>query len=209
MRRNAVVKDYLQRDDRTRVQTLVLVGTNAEKEAITNKIRQGLIEQEKLGKDFQKIQILKPKDLDKFSQTQASSYQIGDIIKFHRNSAKFSQELYYRVDEIDARKSIVKLRDKYGSRQCLELNRYKDRKVFQSQTLELRSGEQMKFTRNQYHNKLKQINGQSFTVIGFQDNEQIVIKTKGKTQKIPLDSLLYSDYRYADTVQSSKEKTTN
>jgi predicted lipoprotein with Yx(FWY)xxD motif len=209
LRRSAVVKDYLQRDDKTRVQTLVLVGTNAEKEAITTQIRQGLIEQEKLGKDSQKIQILKLKDLDKFSLTQASSYQIGYLIKFRRNSAKFSQELYYRVDEIDARKSIAKLRDKYGNIQCLELNRYKDREVFQSQTLELRSGEQMKFTRNQYQNKLRQINGQSFTVIDFQDNGEIVIKTQGKTQKISSESLLYSDYRYADTVHSSKEKTAN
>ncbi|VEP14646.1 Conjugative relaxase domain protein [Hyella patelloides LEGE 07179] len=209
LRRDAVVTDYLQRDEKTRLQTLVLAGTNVEKEAITNQIRQGLIQQEKLGQNSQQIPILKSKDLDRFSLTQASNYQIGDVIKFRRNSAKFSQELYYRVDEVDLKKGIVKLRDRYDSTEILELNRYKDREVFQSQTRELRSGEQMKFTRNQYQNKQKQINGQHFTVIGFKDNGQIVIKTKGKTQSITPDSLLYSDYRYGDTVHSSQGKTAN
>lgn len=209
LRRDAIVTDYLQREEKTRVQTSVLTGTNAEKEAITNRIRQGLIQQEKLGQNSQQISILKPKDLDRFSLTQASSYQIGDVIKFRRNSAKFSQELYYRVDEVDLKKGILKLRDRYDSTEILELNRYKDREVFQSQTRELRSSEQMKFTRNQYQNKQKQINGQQFTVIGFKDNGQIVITTKGKTQTITPDSLLYSDYRYADTVHSSQGKTAN
>ncbi len=209
LRLKAVVKDYLNRDEKTQVQTLILAGTNKEKNQITTQIRIGLIEQGKLGNQSQQIQILKPKDLNKFSITQASNYQVGDLIKFRRNSAKFTKELYYRVDEIDSRTDVVKLRDCYGTIESLELNRYKDREVFQSQTRELRSGEQMKFTRNQYQNKQKQINGQPFTVIGFKDNGQIIIQTKGKNQIVNPDVLLYSDYRYADTVHSSQGKTAN
>jgi conjugative relaxase-like TrwC/TraI family protein len=209
LRRDAVVTDYLQRDDKTRVQTIVLTDTNVEREAITNQIRQGLIEREKLGKDSRQIQSLKPKVLDKFSLNQASSYQIGDVIKFGRNSALFDAKLYYQVDEVDSKNSIIKLRDRYSSIQSIELNRYKDREVFQPQTLELRSGEVMKFTRNQYRDKLKPINGQQFTILGFEDDGRVVIKTKGKTQTVTPDSLLYSDYRYVDTVHSSRGKTTN
>ncbi len=209
LRLKAVVKDYLNRDEKTQAQTLILTGTNKEKNEITTQIRIGLIKQGKLGNQSQQIPILKPKDLNKFSQTQASSYQVGDVIKFRRNSAKFSKELYYRVDEIDSRTGILKLRDCYGTIESLELNRYKDREVFQSQTRELRSGEQMKFTRNHYQNKQKQINGQPFTVIGFKDNGQIIIQTKGKNQIVNPDVLLYSDYRYADTVHSSQGKTAN
>ncbi len=209
LRNDAVVKDYLQRDEKTQAQTLVLAGTNQEKETITTQIRRGLIESGKLGKDSQQIQILKPKDLNQFSLTQGSSYQVGDVIKFRRNSTKFTKELYYRVDEVDSRAGVLKLRDRYGTIQSLELNRYKDREVFQSQTRELRSGEQMKFTRNQYQDKQKQINGQRFTVLRFEDNGQIIIQTKGKTQTLTPDLLLYSDYRYADTVHSSQGKTAN
>ncbi|MEO1673737.1 MAG: hypothetical protein AAFR77_23670, partial [Cyanobacteria bacterium J06631_2] len=64
------------------------------------------------------------------------------------------------------------LRDSLGNKQSLELNTYKDRAVFQSQTRELRSGEQMKFTRNHYQNGKKQINGQHFEVLGFDKRGQ-------------------------------------
>ena len=207
LRLQAVVRDYLERDRKTQAQTLILVGTNQEKEQITKQIRQSLITQGKLGQKSQKIQILKPKDLDKFSLTQASSYEVGDAIKFKRSSAKFNKDLYYRIDEIDSAQGILKLRDCYGTIENLNIKRYREREVFQSQTRELRSGEQMKFTRNHYQNKQKQINGQHFRILGFKENGQIVIQTRGKTQTFNPDMLLYSDYRYADTVHSSQGKT--
>lgn len=207
LRLEAVVKDYLQRDDKQQAQTLILAGTNQEKESITTQVRKGLINQEKLGQESRDISILKSKGLNKFSLTQASSYEVGDVVRFRQNSAKFNKELYYRVDSIDTRAGTLTLRDSYDTTQILELNRYKDREVFQSQSRELRCGEQMKFTRNHYQNQQKQINGQRFTVIGFESNGQIKIGTLGKTQTITPDSLLYSDYRYADTVHSSQGKT--
>nr|WP_255414098.1 AAA family ATPase [Pleurocapsa sp. CCALA 161] len=209
LRLKAVVNDYLERDNKTQAQTLILAGTNKEKEVITKQVRQGLIEQGKLGQQSQSINILKPKDLDKFSLTQASSYELGDVVKFKNNSAKFSKELYYRVDVVNSRAGTLTLRDSLGNKQSLELNCYKDRTVFQSQTRELRKGEEMKFTRNHYQNQQKQINGQQFTVLGFDSHGQIEIKTKGKTQTVNPDTLLYSDYRYVDTVHSSQGKTAN
>ena len=209
LRLKAVVNDYLSRDDKIQTQTLILAGTNKEKEAITKQVRQGLVEQKKLGEESQQINILRSKDLDKFSLTQASGYEVGDVIRFGHNTAKFSKDFYYRVDAIDSRNNKLSLRDSLGNKQDLELDTYKDRAVFQSETRELRRGEQMKFTRNHYQNQKKQINGQQFTVLGFDANGQIEIKTKGKTQTVNPDALLYSDYRYVDTVHSSQGKTAN
>lgn len=67
----------------------------------------------------------------------------------------------------------------------------------------------MKFTRNHYRDRQKQINGQQFEVLGFDKRGQVKIKTKGKTQTVNPDALLYSDYRYVDTVHSSLGKTAN
>jgi conjugative relaxase-like TrwC/TraI family protein len=209
LRLKAVVNDYLKRDTKIQSQTLILAGTNQEKSAITKQIRQGLIEQDKLSSESKTINILKPKDLDKFSLTQASSYEIGDVIKFGHTTARFNKDLYYRVDAVNNSMGTLTLRDSLGNQQNLELNLYKDRRVFQSQDLELRLGEVMKFTRNHYHNQQKQINGQQFTVLGFDNNGQIKIQTKGKTQAVNPDALLYSDYRYVDTVHSSQAKTAN
>ena len=209
LRLKAVVNDYLERDDKIQAQTLILAGTNKEKAAITFQVRQGLIEQGKLSQESQSINILKPKDLDKFSQTQPSSYEVGDVIKFGHNSAKFNKDLYYRVDAINSRTSTLTLRDSFNNKQSLQLNCYKDRGVFQSQTRELRLGEEMKFTRNHRKNQQKQINGQRFTVLGFDEHGQIKIQSLGKTQTVNSDALLYSDYRYVDTVHSSQGKTAN
>jgi hypothetical protein len=72
LRLKAVVNDYLERDNKTQAQTLILAGTNKEKDAITKQIRQGLFEQDKLSQKSRQINILESKDLDKFSLTQAS-----------------------------------------------------------------------------------------------------------------------------------------
>ena len=209
LRLKAVVNDYLARDGITQKQTLILAGTNKEKDAITKQIRQGLTEQDKLSQKAQQINVLKPKDLDKFSLTQVSSYEVGDVIKFGHTTARFSKDLYYRVDVIYKNTGTLTLRDSLNHKQDLELNTYKDRAVFKSETRQLRIGEQMKFTRNHYQNQQKQINGQQFEVNDFNTNGQIEIKTKGKTQTVNPDALLYSDYRYVDTVHSSQGKTAN
>lgn len=209
LRLKAVVNDYLTRDVKAQMQTLILTGTNKEKDAITKQVRQGLIDRGKLSQQSQQINILKSKDLDKFSLTQASSYEVGDVIKFGYTTAKFNKDLYYRVDAINSNKNILCLRDSLGNKRNLELETYKDRAVFQSETRELRSGEQMKFTRNHYQDGKKQINGQQFKILGFDEQGQIKITTKGKTQTVNPDALLYSDYRYVDTVHSSQGKTAN
>ena len=132
LRLKAVVSDYLERDIKTQTQTLILAGTNKEKEAITKQVRQGLVEQKKLSQESRQINILKPKDLDKFSLTQASGYEVGDVIKFGHNTVRFNKDLYYRVDAVDSRNKTLSLRDSLGNKQSLELDSYKDRTVFQS-----------------------------------------------------------------------------
>ncbi len=189
LRLKAVVNDYLARDKKTQTQTLILAGTNKEKDAITKQVRQGLVEQEKLSQESRQIDILKAKDLDKFSLTQASSYEVGDVIKFGYTTAKFKKDIYYRVDAVNNNTKTLTLRDNLGNKQGLKLNSYKERTVFQSQDLELRLGEQMKFTRNHYHNQQKQTNAQQFSVLGFNTNGQIKIQTKGKTQTVNPDAL--------------------
>ncbi len=86
--------DYLSRPVEIRRQTLILAGTNADKQAIASKVRQGLIAEGTLGDENLKIQALRRKNIDKFALTQAHHYQRGDVIKFQTDSAKFSPDLY-------------------------------------------------------------------------------------------------------------------
>lgn len=106
-RLQAVVNDYLNRDKEKQAKTLILAGTNAEKQTIATQVRLGLIEQGRLGKEAREIYVLKRKDLTKFSITQASSYELGEVVKFDKDSSKFSKDLYYRIDGMDAKTQTV------------------------------------------------------------------------------------------------------
>ena len=204
---DTIASDYLSRPVEVRRQTLILAGTNADKKAITSTVRQGLIAEGTLGDENLKIQTLRRKNIDKFALTQAHNYQRGDVIKFQTDSAKFSKDLYYRVTSVNPQNQTATLIDTVGITETLELNKYKQREVYQVQQLEIRPGERMRFTKNIRKEDYKQLNGQRFTVEGITEDGQITISSNGKTQNISIERLLHSDYSYVDTVHSSQGKT--
>ena len=172
-------------------------------------MRQGLIEEGTLGQESLTLQTLKRKDIDKFALTQAHTYQRGDVIKFKTESAQFSRDFYYRVTEVNPQANTLTLIDMTGVDYTLPLNKYKQREVYQVHPIEIRPGEQMRFTKNIRNQEQNQLNGQRFTIEGVTEDGQVVIQTKGKTQTLAPNQLLHSDYRYVDTVHSSQGQTAN
>ena len=206
-RSNAIAADYLSRPKLVRYKTLIIAGTNADKGAIAQKVRTGLIAEETLGNESRKISTLRRLNLDKFAITQAHYYQRGDVIKFQTDSARFSKDSYYRVTEVDPETQTATLIDTVGLTETLALGKYKQREVYQLQQLEIRPGERMRFTKNIRNLSYKQLNGQRFTVLGITDDGQIEINSLSKTQKMKAERLLHSDYSYVDTVHSSQGQT--
>ena len=203
----AITRDYLSRPSEIREKTLILAGTNADRQAISRVVRQSLLVEGILGSESAQLQTLRRKDIDPFAITQAHSYQRGDVIKFQADSAQFSRDLYYRVTAVNSQANTVSLIDTAGVVYTLPLEKYKQREVYRTQQLEIRPGEQMRFTKNLRSQSHQQLNGQRFTVEGLSPDEQIVIQTKGKTLAVSPSQLLHSDYRYADTVHSSQGQT--
>ena len=206
-RSEAIAIDYLSRPKPVRDRTLIVAGTNADKQAIAHKVRTGLIAEETLGNESRKISTLQRLNLDKFAITQAHHYQRGDVIKFQTDSARFSKDSYYRVTDIDPETQTATLIDTVGLTSTLPLDKYKQREVYQLQQLEIRPGESMRFTKNIRNSDYKQLNGQRFTVSGITDDGQIEITSLGKTQKISVERLLHSDYSYVNTVHNSQGQT--
>ena len=68
----------MPREDRA--ETLVLAGTNEDRLAITNGIRQGLQPEGALGQDTFTMQSLQRKDLTEAQGRYAKSYEVGDVI---------------------------------------------------------------------------------------------------------------------------------
>ena len=203
----AIAAAYLSCPLEVRDKTLIIAGTNADKQAIAQKVRACLMAEETLGNQNLEISTLRRKNLDKFAITQARHYQRGDVIKFQTDSARFSKDSYYRVTEADPETKTATLIDTVGLTETLYLDKYKQREVYQLQQLEIRPGERMRFTKNIRNSEYKQLNGQRFTVLGIIDDGHIEINSLGKTQKISPLRLLHSDYSYVDTVHSSQGQT--
>lgn len=203
----AISADYISRPKLVRNKTLIIAGTNTDKQAIAQKVRTCLRSEGILSEESQNLATLRRKNLDKFAITQAHHYQRGDVIKFQNDSARFSKDSYYRVTETDPQTQTVTLIDNVGLTETLALDKYKQREVYQLQQLEIRPGEQMRFTKNIRNSDYKQLNGQRFKVSGITDDGHVEITSLGKTQKISPLRLLHSDYSYVDTVHSSQGQT--
>ncbi len=203
----AIACDYLSRPPEVRDRTLILAGTNADKQAISTAVRQDLNAEGVLGNESISVQTLRRKDIDKFALTQAHHYQRGDVIKFQTESSQFSRDFYYRVTAVNPEANTVSLIDTAGVDYTLPLDKYKQREVYQVQPLEICPGERMRFTKNIRTPDYQQLNGQRFTVEGLTDEGQVTIVTKGKTLEVSPSQLLHSDYRYVDTVHSSQGQT--
>ncbi|MCM1984455.1 MobF family relaxase [Lyngbya confervoides] len=198
-RLRAIAQRYLARPHERQVQTLVLCDTNRDRQIITEQIRTAYVEQGKLGQEAIQIQTLQPKRLDEQAIAQAYNYEVGDVIRFRKASQKFPS-LYYRVTQVDGDRLIV--RDSAGETVALPLEKYRDREVFRCQEFEIRVGDRLRFTRNQ--RDWDQINGQLFTIEGFNSDGTIQINSRGKSYGVSLEQLAHVDYAYCQTVYGAQ-----
>jgi conjugative relaxase-like TrwC/TraI family protein len=198
-RNQSVAEQYLAREPREQARTLILCDTNQDRQAITDQIRTNYIANGTLGETSRTIQILYPKKLNPQALTQAYSYQTGDVIRFTRRPTPFPNA-YYRVAEV--KDNSLMLKDRTGQLKELPLNEYKEREVYQCQSLEIRTGDRLRFTRNQ--RTRNQTNGQPYTIEALNPDNTIEIRTKGQRYTVTANQLLHSDYAYCRTVYSAQ-----
>ena len=195
------VENYLQRDEPQRRQTIILTDTKANENEINSRLRKELIQGKKLGDYSVRSICLQRKNIEKIDLTKIENYQVGNMIKFNRQSKKFSNQHLYKVLSIDEDRKVLGLGDRFGSRVELPLDRYQNREVFEVNKRELRLNENLRFTRSQYI-KGKQVSiGQPFTIIKIKDKQRITIEINGKKTIVKSSELLYAEYNYSDTLK--------
>ncbi len=206
----ALVDDYLTRPLEQRRNTLIMATTHKERATLTQAIRDKLIEQGELSGPAMEVEVLQKKALDKHDLLMADHYQTGEVVRFWRNSGQFAKGEQYRVTSTDSSQHSVELVDSKGQTYTLDLYRYKDREVFSPRWIELRAGEEMRFTAGlkDHNGRLFQINGQRFRVEAIDPQTQTIeISTRGKRLTVTPESLLHSDYRWISTVHSLQGAT--
>lgn len=199
------IHDYLQRDEQ-QFKTVILTDTEEDKHLITSSIRQELIQQNRLGSDSVTSIILQPKNIDKNHLTKPDSYQVGNVVKFNRQSKKFSNQRFYKILSIDETNKILALGDRFGNRVDLPIHRYMNRQIFQVDRREIRVNEKLRFERGQYINGKQILCGQSFTITNIKDKQSITIKTNGKKSIVKTSDLFFANYNYADTLKQYQGK---
>ncbi len=209
-RTEAIVADFLSRPQEQRRNTLIMTTTHKERATLTQAIRNRLIEQGELSGPALLVEVSQKKDLDKHQLLITDHYQVGDRVKFWRNSGPFTKGELYQVTATDAAAHAVELIDAAGQTYTLDLYRYKDREVFSQEHLELRAGEEMRFTAGwkDHNGRQVQVNGQKFRVEAIDPQTQMIeISTKGKRLTLAPQDLRYSDYRWISTVHSLQGMT--
>jgi len=209
-RTGAIVDDYLTRPLEQRRNTLIMATTHKERATLTQAIRDKLIEQGELSGPAMEIEVLQKKDLDRHELLMTDYYQVGDLVRFWRNSGQFDKGELYRVSATDSGQHSVELVDSQGEPYTLDLYRYKDREVFSPQRIEILAGEEMRFTAGMkdHNGRQVQVNGQRFRVEAIDPQARTIeIGTKGKRLTVTPESLRHSDYRWISTVHSLQGAT--
>lgn len=202
----AVASDYLSRTQKERSQTLILAGTNQERDEITSVIREGLLAEGSLSQKSVTVQVLKNKNLDSWSKKQAAYYELGDIVTFNVDYKNFHKREPYCVTGTDPSTNTITLTDIFGKEYSSNCTQNVNREVYQLRSLELRVGDSGRFTKN--NKTRKQINGQAFSVTDINpETGEITLYTKGWSRTVRAADLVHADYNYVSTTYSSQGKT--
>ena len=207
-RGDRLVCDYLNLPVEERQQTLLLSGTNANRLALTEKIRAGMQAEGSLGENVYTMESLQRKDLTRVQGRYASSYETGDVLVPIRDYKRQGLERneHYRVRAVDAVANTLTLETK--DHQLIQIDPARcDRKaVYRVLTAEIAAGDRLKWTKN---NRIAHTrNGQQFTVESITpEGIAQTVTNKGETRTIDLKGAQHIDYAWVSTTYSSQGKT--
>ncbi len=208
VRAEQLVGDFLNLPTEERQRTLLLSGTNANRLALTDRIRQGMQAEGSLGKNVYTMESLQRKDLTRVQGRYASSYETGDVLvpirDYKRQGLKRNE--HYRVRAVDGLSNTLTLETK--DHQLIQINpALCDRKaVYGVLTAEIAAGDRLKWTKN---NRVADTrNGQQFTVKSITpEGIAQTVNDEDQTRTVDLTGTQHIDYAWVSTTYSSQGKT--
>jgi conjugative relaxase-like TrwC/TraI family protein len=197
----AIAKDYAALDRATRSKTLVIEPSREGRDALTADIRAALAKSGALTGPGTTMQSLVAKSLTRAEARDPMSYDKGDIVRFTRDYADkgVSRGDTYCVEGIDPAKAAIALKASDGREIDWRLRQWGAGKAqaFSPQTLELKTGDRIQFTRND--REAGRINGAraEVTAINEQARTATIRSFRGQTQTLGLDNPRDQHIRHA------------
>jgi ATP-dependent exoDNAse (exonuclease V) alpha subunit len=186
-----IAQDYAMLDTKERRKALVIEPSREGRDTLTQQIRHALAERGQLHGPAITVPRLVSKDMTRAEAKDPHSYAIGDMIRFAKDYADkgVSKAQAYRVTGIDTSKAAILLADQNGRAIDWRLRQWgaAQSQAFTAETIELRAGDKMQFTRND--RVLGRVNGQQaeITAIDPSTRSATVRLARGKVETLKFD----------------------
>ena len=142
---NQIVSDYMELEPEQRAKTLVLAGTNAERLAITQGIREELKKEGYLGETAKLTQLV-AKDLSKVQMRYAHNFKVGDVVMPIRGCQRLGLEkgVFYSVVGKDKDNLILLAPDRKTIKADLNFSKA----VYTKEEIEIAEWDELRWTKN-------------------------------------------------------------
>ncbi|TRO89476.1 conjugative relaxase [Glycocaulis profundi] len=209
----AIAKEYADLDKERRGSTLVIEPSREGRDALTIDIRTALVRSGALTGTAVTMESLANKGLSRAEARDPMSYDKGDVVRFTRDYADKGVERgeAYRVESIDTEKAAISLKAEDGREVDWRLRQWGAGKVqsFVTQPLELRTGDSIRFSRND--RKAGRINGARGEVMAVdpQARTATIETAPGRRDTLNLDAARdrHITHAYVDTAFAAQGRT--
>ena len=209
----AIAERYAGLNKTGRTRTLVIEPSREGRDALTADIRAALTISGALTGPALAMQSLANKGLTRAEARDPLSYDKGDVVRFTRDYGDkgVSRGEAYRVESIDPAKAAITLKSEDGRQVDWRLRQWGAGKVeaFEPQSLELKTGDRIRFTRND--REAGRINGGRREVIAVDEQTRTatIQTSRGQTETLSLDAARdkHIAHAYVETAFSAQGRT--
>ena len=205
-RSKRIADEYTSLSLKERAKTLILAGTNQDKDNITDEIRQQLKEKGYLEKqEFNSIR-LKTKDLTTVQMRYAHHYQINDVVVAYGSCGSLEKDQKYTVTNIG--KDTLTLKSEAGKSIEFNPSQHSQKAVYEKKRIGISEGDRLKWSKNDP--TLNRRNGQEFTVTRLKDSiATIKYENSSRVEDIRLNIPQNYDHALVSTTFGSQGRTAN
>lgn len=201
-RHAAIAKDFAGMTPEKRCGSLVLTGTNADRQSLNNQVRAEL----GLAGKGQQLEVFQRGDWTTAQKTALSSYQGGEMVRLERDLTRRQEEAtkgsVWRVEGIEAGKLLL---ERNGEHIKLKPSAGKSFTVGTVETREFSQGDRLRFTgTGQDCNGGQFKNGERGTVERIDHDRLAVRMDDGRMVALAAAGVLAADHGYASTGHSAQ-----
>ena len=186
---------------------LVVSPANDERRQLNAAIRAALKQRGHLGSGEREQIVLVNRALTRAQRKRAQSYEVGDVLRFRRGSARLGIDRgsYARIEAIIPERNQLVVRDESGKAVSYDPSRLSGVDIFHQERRVLGAGDRIQFRAPD--RALGVANGEFATVIAIDDRKARLRSDNGRELSAAVDRLKHIDYGYASTSHSSQGAT--